>query len=211
MMKPLVALLANASLLAGGGGAFREVATSSGLLFQHVNGASGRYHLPEIMGAGGALLDYDGDGDLDVLLLQGRALEPPGAAPAGASPQLFRNDLSRANAKGALRFSNVTKRAGFTAGDYGMGIAVGDYDNDGDPDLYLTNFGHNRLYRNNGDGRFTDVTRAAGDGVDDPRWSTSATFSDYDADGDLDLFVANYVDFTLAGAKVCHYPTGVRD
>jgi hypothetical protein len=92
-----------------------------------------------------------------------------------------------------------------------MGVAIGDYDNDGDPDLYLTNFGANRLYRNDGDGRFVDVTSAAGPGLDDARWSTSASFSDYDADGDLDLFVANYVDFTVAGAKACHEPAGARD
>jgi hypothetical protein len=212
MMKPLLAMLTNASLLCTGSGAFREVAAQSGLIFHHVNGASGRYHLPEIMGAGCALLDYDSDGDLDVLLLQGHALEPGGAAAAGSSrPQLFRNDLAPAGNRGTVRFAKMTDRAGFTAGDYGMGVAVGDYDNDGDPDFYLTNFGQNRLYRNNGDGTFTDVTRAAGEGLDDPRWSTSASFSDYDADGDLDLFVANYVNFTVGGAKVCHDPTGVPD
>jgi hypothetical protein len=110
-----------------------------------------------------------------------------------------------------LRLTDVTARAGFARGDYGMGAAVGDYDNDGDPDFYVTNYGPNRLYRNNRDGTFTDVTRAAGNGLDDPRWSTSASFSDYDADGDLDLFVANYVDFTVAGAKRCYDPTGARD
>jgi hypothetical protein len=92
-----------------------------------------------------------------------------------------------------------------------MGVAVGDYDNDGDPDIYITNYGPNRLYRNNADGTFTDVTASAGEGLNDPRWSTSATFSDYDADGDLDLFVANYVDFTVSGSKRCFDPTGVRD
>ena len=212
MIKPLVAVLTNASLVCTGGGAFREVAAQSGLTFQHVNGASGRYHLPEILGAGCALLDYDRDGDLDVLLVQGRPLESAGAAPADPlRPQLFRNDLGAAGSRRTLRFSNVSERAGFAVGDYGMGAAVGDYDNDGDPDVYMTNFGQNRLYRNDGGGTFADVTRAAGDGLDDPRWSTSASFSDYDGDGDLDLFVANYVDFTVAGAKVCHDPTGVRD
>jgi hypothetical protein len=91
-----------------------------------------------------------------------------------------------------------------------MGVAAGDYDNDGDPDLYFTNFGPNRLYRNDR-GRFADVTHVAGAGLDDPRWSTSASFSDYDADGDLDLFVANYVDFTVASSKVCQDPAGARD
>jgi hypothetical protein len=164
------------------------------------------------MGAGGAFFDYDSDGDLDVLLIQGRALESHRAAAEPApSPRLFRNDLDAARGPASLRFTDVSQRAGFATGDYGMGVAAGDYDNDGDPDLYLTNYGPNRLYRNDGGGRFTDVTRAAGAGLDDPRWSTSASFSDYDADGDLDLFVANYVDFTVAGSKVCSDPAGARD
>jgi len=189
---------------------FDERAAEVGLHFEHVNGATGRYHLPEIMGAGGALFDYDTDGDLDVLLIQGRQLE--GVA-AGASPlaaRLFRNDLSSPGDVASLRFTDVTARAGFAPGGYGMGVAAGDYDNDGDPDLYLTNYGPNRLYRNDR-GRFTDVTHTAGAGLDDPRWSTSAAFSDYDADGDLDLFVVNYVDFSVDGSKVCQDPTGARD
>src|SRR5688572_9352886 len=153
---------------------FREVAKVSGLEFRHVNGATGRFHLPEIMGAGGALLDYDSDGDLDVLLLQGRALEPyPGAATPSSSPRLFRNDLDAVRGAASLRFTDVTGRAGLATGYYGMGVAAGDYDHDGDPDLYLTNYGPNRLYRNDGGGRFTDVTPVAGAGLDDPRWSTS--------------------------------------
>lgn len=191
---------------------FREGAASLGLTFEHDNGAAGLYHLPEIMGSGGALFDYDGDGDLDVFLLQGGALD--GRASRSTSSghhRLFRNDLSTSRERPAtLRFTDVTPEAGFGTG-YGMGAAVGDYDNDGDPDLYVTSYGSNQLYRNNGDGTFTDVTRSAGSGLDDARWSTSASFCDYDADGDLDLFVANYVDFTVKGAKVCTDPTGVRD
>jgi hypothetical protein len=186
---------------------FRDVAAASGLAFTHINGAAGRYHLPEIMGAGGALFDYDLDGDLDVLLLQGRALEGPTGDTSGH--RLFRNELAQSG--GTLRFIDVTDRAGFAKGDYGMGVATGDYDGDGDPDLYITCFGANRLYRNNRDGTFTDVTSGAGAGLDEPRWSSSAAFADYDADGDLDLFVVNYVDFTVAGAKACQDAVGIRD
>ena len=213
-IRPIGALwvvLATLETSAGLTALFRERAAEVGLHFEHVNGAAGRYHLPEIMGAGGALFDYDTDGDLDVLLIQGRPLEASatGAAPL-LSPRLFRNDLDGSRGVASLRFTDVTSRSGFASGDYGMGVAAGDYDNDGDPDLYLTNYGPNRLYRNDG-GRFTDVTHDAGAGLDDPRWSTSAAFSDYDADGDLDLFVANYVDFTVAGNKVCQDPAGARD
>jgi hypothetical protein len=103
----------------------------------------------------------------------------------------------------------VTEAAGLGFTGIGMGVAVGDYDGDGDLDLYVTTYGSNVLYRNNGNGTFTDVTREAG--VDDPRWSTSAAFVDYDRDGDLDLFVANYVDFTIGAAKACTDPVGARD
>lgn len=192
---------------------FREAASEVGLRFHHVNGATGQYYLPEIMGAGGALFDYDGDGDLDVLLLQGGTLDrTPSSLVTPRGHRLFRNDLAASSdAAPRLRFTDVTEHAGFAAGDYGMGAAVGDYDNDGDADVYITNFGPNRLYRNNGNGTFTDVTRTAGAGLDDPRWSTSASFSDYDADGDLDLYVANYADFTVADNKICHDPVGLRD
>ena len=191
----------------------REIAADAGLRFHHVNGASGRYHLPEIMGAGGAFLDFDRDGDLDVLLLQGRALDGERRGRrARVVTVSFRNDPSlRAVAGSKVHFTDVTDRAGFALGDYGMGMAVGDYDNDGDPDVYITNYGPNRLYRNAGDGTFTDVTARAGTGLDDPRWSSSATFSDYDADGDLDFFVANYLDFPVAGSKTCSGPAGGRD
>jgi hypothetical protein len=198
-------------LLGEGTPRFVDGAEGAGLRFEHVNGASGEYHLPEIMGSGGAFVDYDTDGDLDVLLIQGGSLGPRDPRAARHTPRLFRNDLVERGGSAPLRFTDVTKSAGFAGGDYGMGVAVGDYDNDGDPDLYLTNFGANRLYRNDGGGRFLDVTRASGAGIDDPRWSTSASFADYDADGDLDLFVANYVVFSVAGSKVCSDPTGVRD
>src|SRR5437762_1684374 len=194
---------------------FREAAEETGLRFRHFTGATGKFFMPEIMGPGAAVFDYDGDGDLDVYLLQGSLLDKTKKAsetlfppPEGFKPgnRLFRNELVPS---GKLRFTDVTDKAGVGHEGYGMGVAVGDYDNDGDPDLYVTNFGHNVLYRNNGDGTFTDVTREAG--VDDERWSASAAFLDYDRDGDLDLFVTNYVDFTLLGNKRCFAATGEPD
>ncbi len=194
---------------------FREVAAEVGLKFHHFAGTTGQYYMPEIMGAGVALFDYDNDGDLDVYLVQGTMLDPtqdPRSAkfppPPGWKPgnRLFRNLLSET---GKLRFVDVTEKAGIGHVGYGMGVAVGDYDNDGFQDLYVTNFGHNVLYHNNGDGTFTDVTVQAG--VDDPRWSTSAAWVDYDRDGRLDLFVANYLDFTVKGNKQCYASTGERD
>lgn len=191
---------------------YRDAAAEAGLDFRHFTGATGEYFLPEIMGAGVALIDYDNDGDLDIYLVQGttlaqnaRLLFPP---PAGWKPgnRLFRNELIPA---GKLRFTDVTEQAGVGHAGYGMGVAVGDYDNDGYPDMYVTNFGSNVLYHNNGHGAFTDVTREAG--VDNTRWSTSAAWLDYDGDGYLDLFVLNYVDFTVEGNKQCYAATGERD
>jgi hypothetical protein len=191
---------------------FREIAADVGLDFHHLTGATGEYLMPEIMGSGAAVFDYDNDGDLDVYLIQGTTLEkgkkllfpPPPDWKSGN--RLFRNLLSET---GKLKFIDVTERAGVGYDGYGMGAATGDYDNDGFIDLYVTNVGHNVLFHNNRDGTFTDVTREAG--VDDARWSTSAAFLDYDNDGYLDLFVANYVDFTVKGNKRCYAPTGEPD
>ncbi len=186
---------------------FREVAQEVGLDFRHFIGATGEYFLPEIMGSGVGLFDYDSDGDLDVYFLQGSMLDKTKAMseslfpfPGEAPPRnrLFRNDL---NEKGQLHFTDVTGEAGVGHEGYGMGISVGDYNNDGHLDFYVTNFGPNVLYRNNGGGTFADVTREAG--VDDPRFSASAAFLDYDSDGDLDLFLTNYVSFTVKGNRQC--------
>ena len=187
---------------------FVESSAATGLVFRHDNGASGEYYLPEEMGAGAALFDYDSDGDLDVFFVQGGPFSSAASArrERGQGSRLFRNDLAPGK---PLRFTDVTEAAHLDTITYGMGAAAGDYDGDGDIDLFVTSFGAEVLYRNNGDGTFTDVTKAAG--VSDDRWSTSAAFLDYDRDGFLDLYVANYVDFTVAGNRRCADPLGARD
>jgi len=157
---------------------FTDVTDSAGIHFKHTDGAAGEYHLPETLGAGGAFLDYDNDGDLDLYLVNS-------AAPS----MLYRNN-------GNGTFTDVTAAADVSnEKSYGHGVACGDYDNDGYVDIYVTNFGANRLYHNNGDGTFTDVTPKSGTG--DARWSSSATFFDYNLDGYLDLYVVNYLDYQL--------------
>ena len=222
---PCAALAATLAISIAAGGAatpapsapiFVESAAATGLTFTHVNGAGGNYFLPEVMGAGVALLDYDNDGDLDVFLVQGAALPFDAATKAGRGRggpptcRLFRNDLvAAADGRRTLHFTDVTEAAGVGLRVYGMGAAVGDYDNDGYPDLFVTSFGSTTLLHNNGDGTFTDVTKQAA--VSDSAWSTSAAFIDFDRDGYLDLFVARYVDFTTAANKLCNDPAGARD
>ena len=181
---------------------FTDVTEASGIGFRHENSPTTSKYLIETMGGGVALFDYDNDGRLDVFFVNGAALADP--MPAGAEPDKsaprFANRLYRN--KGDGTFDDVTRRAGLAAArGYGMGVAVGDYDNDGSEDLYVTNYGDNILYHNNGDGTFTDVTARAG--VAGGGWSTSAGFFDYDNDGRLDLFVARYVDFTFANNPYC--------
>jgi enediyne biosynthesis protein E4 len=210
----LVIVLLVCSTPAGSGAAgalFVESAVETGLAFTHVNGAMGHYYLAEEMGAGVALFDFDNDGDLDVLFVQGRRLGDSGGPGSDSTAlRLFRNDLMVGPDGGrTLRFTDVTERAGLHLRGYGLGVAVADYDNDGWQDVYVTAFGTNALYRNMGDGTFADVTAIAG--VDDGRWNTSAAFVDFDRDGHLDLYVAGYVDFTLAGNRLCYDSVGARD
>lgn len=200
-------------------GPFTEISADAGLDFEHFNGKAGKFYPCEITGSGLAWLDYDRDGDLDLYAVQGTTLDP-NSSPAGASPpwigaepptdRLFRNDLViAADGTRHVQFVDVTASSGIVADGYGMGVAVGDYDNDGWVDVYVTQVGVNRLFRNNGDGSFTDETARAG--VGDPWWSVSAVFADYDGDGWLDLFVTNYLDWSPANNKECTSFNGIRD
>ena len=175
---------------------FTDVTEEAGISFTHETGAVGDKWLPETMGSGCALFDYDGDDYLDLLLINGT----PWSNSAGTTSKLYRN-------RGNGRFEDVTQKAGLSFSAYGMGVTAADYDGDGDPDLYLTCVGDNRLLRNDG-GRFTDVTQKAGvagsqwtddDGNAHPEWSTSAAWTDVDRDGWPDLFVANYVHWSPSG------------
>jgi hypothetical protein len=186
---------------------FTDVTSEAGLDFHHHNGAEGRLLLPEVIGAGGALFDFDNDGDLDVFAVESGAI--PGTSPSmsRSRSRLYRNELDRATRQ--IRFTDVTERSGIVASGYGMGAATGDIDNDGWIDLYLTNLGSNQLFRNRGDGTFVDITAASR--TDDPRWSTSAVFFDVDRDGWMDLFVANYVDFAVTMKRECFSSGRSRD
>jgi hypothetical protein len=179
---------------------FENVAAASGVNFLHQSGHREKPYFPEIMGGGGALFDMESDGDLDLYLVQSGSLYEPGSQTAGN--RLYRN-------RGDGTFEDASQGSGAEDRGYGMGCAVGDYDNDGDSDLFITNYGPDVLLRNEGGGRFTDVTQAAG--VGDPAWGTSATFADLDADGDLDLFIANYVNWTMANELDCPNGFGQPD
>lgn len=179
---------------------FEQAAAESGVDFTLRSGHDEHYYLPEGVCGGVALFDMDSDGDLDLYLVQAGSIT---AQSHEREPnRLFRND-------GRGVFEDVTVGSGADDRGYGMGIACGDYDNDGDIDLYITNLGENVLLRNDGTGRFTDVTRQTGTGH--PGFGASAAFVDYDKDGDLDLFVANYVDWSVDTAIVCYNAKGVRD
>jgi hypothetical protein len=183
---------------------FEDVTATAGLSFQHWCGDSGKYFFPEVVGSGVALLDYDRDGKLDIFLVQGMPV--PAAkdrpVPDDVSPT---SRLYRQAAGGS--FTDVTREAGLEDPQpFGIGVAVGDVNNDGWPDLFVSKYGADRLYLNR-QGKFEDVTATAG--IDNPRWGTSACFFDYDRDGWLDLFVANYVDYFPS--QRCITPSGVED
>jgi hypothetical protein len=172
---------------------FSEVSNLvSGISFVHSSGASAQKYLPESTGAGCAFLDYDRDGWMDIYLVNS------GPCDFWTPPKPIRNALYKNNRDGT--FTDVTEKAGVAGGGYGMGVAAGDYNGDGFPDLYVTQYGRSILYRNNGDGTFTDVTETAG--VAAPGWASSAVWFDYDNDGKLDLFVCRFVDFS----KLKHHP-----
>jgi hypothetical protein len=170
-----------------------DVTTASGLQFRHNNGAYGGKLLPETLGAGCAFLDYDGDGWQDILLVNGR--DWPGHSKQHSTLRLYRN-----NRNGT--FTDVTRAAGLEIEMYGMGVAAGDFDNDGFPDIYITAVGQNRLFHNTGKGTFVDVTRTAGLGGREA-FSTSAMWVDVDRDGFLDLFVCNYVRWSAQDDVFC--------
>jgi hypothetical protein len=165
---------------------FRDVTQQAGIHFVHNNGAFGKKFLPETMGPGVAFIDYDNDGWPDIFLVNG--MDWPGHVQKHSRPKLYHN-----NHDGT--FTDVTHKAGLDVEMFGMGVAVGDYDNDGYDDLFVTAYGQNRLFHNNNDGTFTDVTKGAGL-LGPKEFSTSAAWVDYDKDGHLDLVVGNYVQWT---------------
>ncbi len=171
---------------------FTDITSAAGIHFRHRNAANGHKLLPETMGGGCAFLDFDGDGDQDLLFVNSQAHWPwdkPSNEKNDATMALYRND-------GNGHFEDVTAGSGLDVSLYGMGAAVGDYDNDGRADVFLSALGENRLFRNEGNGKFHDVTHEAGVAGADDAWSSCSGWFDYDNDGDLDLFVGNYVQWS---------------
>ena len=165
---------------------FTEITDEAGLDFVQESGARGDHHMPEVMGGGVALFDSEGDGDLDLLLVNGNRALPERVVDPTTTNRLYRQEAPG-------RFADATSGSGLEGGGYGMGAAIGDTDNDGDEDVYVTHYGPDRFFMNAGGGRFEDATRAARIGVNG--WSSSAAFFDSDRDGDLDLYVAQYVAY----------------
>jgi hypothetical protein len=185
----------------GGIPQFVNVAQRAGVKFRTETSDTSHKYLLETMGGGVAVFDYDGDGKMDLFFVNGAKLSDPmkpGEQPDKSNPRYW-NRLYHNNGDGT--FSDVTEKSGLRGCCYGMGVAVGDYDNDGYPDLYVTGWNSNTLYHNNGDGTFTDVTKKAG--VSAAGWSTSAAFVDYDRDGYLDIFVTRYLDWDFSKNLWC--------
>ena len=183
---------------------FEDATASAKVNFRNQASHTSHKYLPESMGGGVASFDFDGDGRLDLFFVNGAALSdpmPPGKVPDKTDPKYW-NRLYKNNGDGT--FTDVTEQAGLKGDGYGMGVAVGDYDNDGHADVYVTNLGHNTLYHNNGDGTFTDVSETAG--VAGSGWSTGALFIDYDRDSLLDLFVSRYVMWDFSKDIFCGTP-----
>ncbi|HWC00618.1 MAG TPA: VCBS repeat-containing protein, partial [Bryobacteraceae bacterium] len=171
--------------------AFTDVTAASGIRFTHNSGRAGKKWLPETLGSGCAFFDADGDGWPDALLINSKDWTPRGRR---SLPALYRN-----NHNGT--FTNITASSGLDVEMYGMGVAIGDYDNDGRDDIYITALEGDRLFHNEGSGKFRDVTKASG--IQNADFGTSAAWFDYDRDGKLDLFVANYVQWTAKGDLWC--------
>ncbi|HEU5406253.1 MAG TPA: VCBS repeat-containing protein, partial [Nitrospira sp.] len=169
-----------------------DVTTQAGISFRYNSGAFGKKYLPETMGSGVCFIDYDGDGWQDIFLVN--SMDWPEHKSHRSYPALYHN-----NKDGT--FTDVTRQAGLAVEMYGLGCAVGDFDNDGLDDLYVTTVGKNHLFRNLGNGKFADVTAKAG--VSDPGFSTSAIWFDYDNDGKLDLFVSHYVEWSVEKDQFC--------
>jgi hypothetical protein len=189
-------------------GKFTDATATLGLHFQYFASHTAKHYLPETMGAGVALFDYDNDGRLDIFLVNGAPLRDPtpkGSIPQKSGPQYW-NRLFHQKPDGT--FVDVTEKAGLEGSGYGMGVAVGDYDNDGYEDLYVTAYGGNKLYHNNGNGTFTDVTEKAG--VAGSGWSTSAAWVDLDGDGLLDLVVLRYVQWDFDDIWCGEHKEGYR-
>lgn len=189
-------------------GKFVDITARAGIHFHHLASHTAKKYLPETMGAGVALFDYDNDGRLDIFLVNGAPLSDPtakGTVPQKSGPTYW-NRLYHQKTDGT--FEDVTEKAGLQGVGYGMGVAVGDYDNDGFEDLYVTAYGGNKLYHNNGDGTFTDVTQRAG--VAGGGWSTSAAWVDLDADGLLDLVVLRYLDWDFEDVWCGEHKAGYR-
>ena len=189
-------------------GKFVDITSASGIHFNYLSSHTSKHYLPETMGAGVALFDYDNDGRLDIFLVNGAPLQDP--TPKGSIPQktgpTYWNRLYHQKPDGT--FEDVTEKAGLQGVGYGMGVAVGDYDNDGYEDLYVTAYGGNKLYHNNGDGTFTDVTEKAG--VAGSGWSTSAAWVDLDNDGLLDLVVLRYLQWDFDDIWCGEHKEGYR-